>query len=62
MKRQLIQLSLAAVVLTASVCAKETPAPTEQNSITIEGIALNPEGIEYDSTDKTFLLSSFNAQ
>jgi sugar lactone lactonase YvrE len=62
MKRQLIQLSLAAVVVTASVWAKETHAPTEQNSITIEGIALNPEGIEYDSTDKTFLLSSLNAQ
>ncbi len=62
MKKQLIQLSLAAVMVTVSTWAKEAHTVTYQHSITIEGIALNPEGIEYDSTDKTFLLSSLNAQ
>lgn len=31
------------------------------NTITIEGIALNPEGIEYNKKNQTFLLSSLNA-
>ena len=31
------------------------------NTIKIEGIALNPEGIEYNKNDNTFLLSSLNA-
>jgi sugar lactone lactonase YvrE len=61
MKKQLIQLSLAALITTVNTWAKETHTIKEQNSITIEGIALNPEGIEYDNTDKTFLLSSLNA-
>lgn len=31
------------------------------SSITIKGVAQNPEGIEYDKNDNTFLLSSMNA-
>jgi sugar lactone lactonase YvrE len=31
------------------------------NSVQINGIAQNPEGIEFDKTDNTFLLSSINA-
>ena len=61
MKKQLIQLSLAVAIMTVSTWANETHAIKDPNSITIEGIALNPEGIEYDSTDKSFLLSSLNA-
>ena len=37
-----------------------TTAYAESN-ITIKNIAQNPEGIEYDKTDHTFLLSSLNA-
>lgn len=36
----------------------KTPLP---NTIEIENIAQNPEGIEFDKTDNTFLLSSLNA-
>ena len=31
------------------------------DAIKIEGIALNPEGIEYNKNDQTFFLSSLNA-
>ena len=31
------------------------------SNLTIKNIAQNPEGIEYDKTDHTFLLSSLNA-
>ena len=31
------------------------------NTITVKGLAQNPEGIEYNKNDKTFLLSSLNA-
>lgn len=34
---------------------------TFPKTITINGVAQNPEGIEYDKTDHTFLLSSLNA-
>jgi hypothetical protein len=37
-------------------CSTEFP-----DVVTIEGVALNPEGIEYDKNDSTFLLSSLNA-
>ena len=39
----------------------DTGGATFPASITITGVALNPEGIEYDPTDQTFLLSSLNA-
>lgn len=32
------------------------------NVIKIEGVAQNPEGIEFDNNDNTFLLSSLNAE
>ena len=38
--------------------SQTTALPT---TINVEGIALNPEGIEYDKNDHTFLLSSLNA-
>jgi len=34
---------------------------TYPKTITINGVAQNPEGIEYDKNDHTFLLSSLNA-
>jgi sugar lactone lactonase YvrE len=62
MKKQLIQLSLAVAVTTMSTLANETHVLKQKhNNITIEGIALNPEGIEYNKNDQTFLLSSLNA-
>ena len=42
----------------AKVSSKHEALPAK---ITIEGIAQNPEGIEYDKNDQTFLLSSLNA-
>ena len=47
----------------------EKATPTEEttknefpNAIKVEGIAQNPEGIEYDKNDHTFLLSALNAR
>jgi len=45
-------------VLNTATMAEEVKHP---HTITIHGIALNPEGIEYDKNDHTFLLSSLNA-
>jgi len=63
MKKQLIQISLITALVTVSTWAKDNTQTIikHPNSITIEGIALNPEGIEYDPNDQTFLLSSLNA-
>ena len=42
---------------------KENPIKSEvfPDAITLEKIAQNPEGIEYNKNDNTFLLSSLNA-
>jgi sugar lactone lactonase YvrE len=62
MKKQLIQISLAVSIAVVSTWAKDNMHTINHPSkITIEGIALNPEGIEYDKNDQTFLLSSLNA-
>jgi len=62
MKKQLIQISLITALSVVTSLAKDnTQTIKHSNTITIEGIALNPEGIEYDSNDQTFLLSSLNA-
>lgn len=58
---------LAAVLLTIfASCKKETtddtPATfTFPDTVKVEGIAQNPEGIEYNKNDSTFFLSSINA-
>jgi len=54
-----ICISAIALLTTASY-AKESQQDLPQK-ITINGIAQNPEGIEYDKNDGTFLLSSLNA-
>jgi len=62
MKKKLIQISLiTALSIVDSLAKDNTQTIKHPNTITIEGIALNPEGIEYDKNDKTFLLSSLNA-
>jgi len=62
MKKQLIQLSLMAALTVTNTLAKENVHTLKHpDTITIDGIALNPEGIEYDKNDQTFLLSSLNA-
>ena len=62
MKKQLLQISIITVLALTSTYAKENRATIKHpNTITIDGIALNPEGIEYNKNDQTFLLSSLNA-
>lgn len=56
----LTKLLLTTVILTSNIYAKDTNAHFP-DTVTLKGIALNPEGIEYDKRDKTFLLSSINA-
>ncbi len=53
--------SLAILALISATSVIATPAKDSSHTITIEGIALNPEGIEYNKNDNTFLLSSLNA-
>lgn len=52
MKQAIIKVALITAISTVSILA---------NSINIKGIAQNPEGIEYNKNDNTFLLSSLNA-
>ena len=71
--KKIIIISLATLVLTTS-CNSQSDENSGKNSvkleenktelpntIKIEGVAQNPEGIEYDKNDNTFLLSSLNA-
>ena len=63
LKKILTFIPILALLFTASTKAvseslKSTVFP---ESIKIEGIAQNPEGIEYNKKDNTFLLSSLNA-
>jgi len=58
--KKLITKSVAlALLLALNLDAKDVKIP---DSITINNIAQNPEGIEYDKYDNTFLLSSLNAK
>lgn len=69
-KNAFILIAGVSVMFTACTGGSQTikPANTTKSdqtvfadTITIEGIALNPEGIEYNKNDQTFLLSSLNA-
>ncbi len=65
MKKTIITL-LTGLLLTLAGCSTAKKQVKTDNtklpeSINIEGIALNPEGIEFDKNDNTFLLSSLNA-
>jgi sugar lactone lactonase YvrE len=66
--KNLILLSSLLLILGVSCKDKATVKSEKKKSeqhfpetITIDNIAQNPEGIEYDKRDKTFLLSSLNA-
>ena len=62
--RAMALISLAVMATACSgkdISKRDQSNPTPPNSITIEGIALNPEGIEYNKKNHTFLLSSLNA-
>lgn len=70
MKNTLIRFAtISAMSLTIFACASPSSNDTNEMtsttelpaSITVKGIALNPEGIEYNKKDGTFLLSSLNA-
>ena len=59
---------LAAVILAITTSCKTIDKSSKSNdntefqkSITIQGIAQNPEGVEYNKNNQTFLLSSLNA-
>jgi len=59
MKKSFILIAVISVLIAISY--KDSHATEFPDTIKIEGIALNPEGIEYNKNDHTFLLSSLNA-
>jgi sugar lactone lactonase YvrE len=62
MKNLFILIAVISVIAVSCKTIDKNSDNTEfPNSITIEGIALNPEGIEFNKNDNTFLLSSLNA-
>ncbi|MEA2018331.1 MAG: SMP-30/gluconolactonase/LRE family protein [Campylobacterota bacterium] len=58
-KNKIILLSLATAALLTIGCVTNKQIP---KNVIVNNIAQNPEGIEYDKTDNTFLLSSINAK
>lgn len=58
-KNKKLLLSLATIAIIATGCITKNQIP---NNIVVNNIAQNPEGIEYDKNDNTFLLSSLNAK
>ncbi len=62
-RNTLLSVSVALIATSCASTNKEldTQKVTLPSSITINSIAQNPEGIEYDKNDNTFLLSSLNA-
>ena len=52
-------LSLATILILTTGCTTTKQIPEK---VTVNNIAQNPEGIEYDKIDNTFLLSSINAK
>lgn len=68
MKKVLILSAMALAATTACNMQSNQSESTNEvvnfewpDTIKIEGVAQNPEGIEFDKTDSTFLLSSINA-
>lgn len=66
MKKTIILASAIAAIATSCSTTSNTNNSANDtiaypDSITITGVAQNPEGIEFDKTDNTFLLSSINA-
>ena len=52
---------LATITVVTTACSNHYNPIEIEKSITIKGTALNPEGIEYNKNNHTFLLSSLNA-
>jgi len=62
MKQTIIKIAvISAISLSVNSCKSDSNATVLPTSIKIEGIAQNPEGIEFNKNDNTFLLSSLNA-
>lgn len=59
--KNLFILLVAISVMSTSCKEKEEEGIKFPDSITITGIALNPEGVAYNKNDNTFFLSSLNA-
>lgn len=58
-QKKALLLSIIAATIFATGCTAGKQLP---ENVVINNIAQNPEGIEYDKTDNTFLLSSLNAK
>ena len=58
MKKLLFLITLLSLFVISCQAEDQTEMP---DVITVEGIAQNPEGIEYNKNDQTFFLSSLNA-
>jgi sugar lactone lactonase YvrE len=58
-KQRALELLVVSTSLVLSACSSSVISTP--SVIAIDGIAQNPEGIEYDKNDNTFLLSSLNA-
>lgn len=60
-----IAIATTAIILsacsTSSTSSATTSSMKQPDTISVNGKAQNPEGIEYDKSDNTFLLSSLNA-
>ncbi|MCK5809858.1 MAG: hypothetical protein KAH00_02155, partial [Cocleimonas sp.] len=62
MKKSFASLAgVSVITLMSTACTSTESTVAMPDDITIKGIALNPEGIEFDKNDNTFLLSSLNA-
>lgn len=57
--KKTLLLSLVTLTMLTTGCSTTKPMP---ENVAVNNIAQNPEGIEYDKTDNTFLLSSINAK
>jgi len=51
----------ASVAMLLSACTSNNINITFPNNVKVKNVAQNPEGVEYDKNDNTFLLSSLNA-
>jgi len=62
MKNSLMSVAaLSVLTLISTACTTASSSIALPSSIMVNGVAQNPEGIEYDKNDHTFLLSSLNA-
>lgn len=60
--KAIIPIFIILIIVSLNLAAKALKTTVFPETIKIEGIAQNPEGIEYNKKDNTFLLSSLNAK